>query len=84
VKNQINLRAQNPDKNMDRGYSLFITPGLFNTETVVINYGKYGKQTQHKVYAFECKKEMLSFVRRILRKRFTAYKRIGTNYEVVG
>lgn len=81
--NQIHLRATNPDKNIDRGYSLFITPGLFNTETVVISYGKYGKQTQQKVYSFDCREELAKFVKRTLRKRFTAFNRIGANYQVV-
>ena len=40
LSSPIHLRATNLDKNIDRGYSLFVTPGLFNTETVVIRYGK--------------------------------------------
>ena len=83
LSSPIHLRATNPEKNIDRGYSLFITPGLFNTETVVISYGKYGKQNQQKIYSFDCKAELARFVKNILHKRFTAFNRIGVNYKIV-
>lgn len=79
----IHLRATNIETGVDRGYSLFITPGLFNTQTVVIHYGRYGKQNQRKVYAFECIEDLNKFIKRIINKRLTAFKRIGVNYEII-
>lgn len=80
----IRLRARDPSKNMDRGYTIVSTPGLFNTETVVVYYGKYNKQSQKRLYLFDDRLKANKFVNQLLRKRLNSAKRIGVNYQIIG
>jgi hypothetical protein len=49
----LKLRAVNPARNVNRVYEIHVGRGLFNTITVILAYGRYGKGTHQRLYSFD-------------------------------
>ncbi len=80
----LKLRAINPAKNVNRVYEIHVGRGLFNTITVILAYGRYGKGTHQRLYSFDSIQQANAFIKKTLQKRLNSHKRIGCGYEVVG
>lgn len=78
----LTLRATLPAKNLDRDYTIWVQKGLFNLWVVNILYGKWGAARHHKIqYSFEAPEQAQRFIKKTVRKRLNAQKRIGCNYK---
>lgn len=77
----IALRATNPDKGADRGYVLCLGKDLFGDWSVMLNYGRYGRKGTVKYAAFATKQEAYGFINAKLKRRLSAFKRIGCEYQ---
>jgi len=77
------LRAETPDKNVHREYSLRIDQNLFGEWEVQTQWGRTGARGQSKRYYFQSHEESLKKMSEIMRKRLTAHKRIGCAYKIV-
>ena len=80
------LEAHNADKNHHRFYQIEVSKNLFSLWTVETRYGRTGTYGsaggQRRLRVAESWEEAQSLVHRILKKRKSAIKRIGTNYLV--
>ena len=76
------LRACLPEKNINRVYEVFLNKGLFESWIVMTAYGRFGSGTHQKIYSFMVLDDAKKFVRKILKKRLNAEKRVGCNYTV--
>ena len=79
----LKLRAINPARNVNRVYEIHVGQGLFNTITVILAYGRYGKGFHQRLYSFDNTLQANAFIHKTLQKRLNAHKRIGCGYEVV-
>lgn len=79
------LEAHSEEHNHHRFYHLEVTKNLFDSWTVETRYGRvasYGPkaQGQKKLYMVDNKSDVIKLVIKILKKRLSAKKRIGTPY----
>lgn len=79
----ITLRAKHPERNLDREYVILVQPGMFNTITVQIFYGRWQKNGTYRQYSFDNVEEAKKFIRIKLAKRYSSQNRIGCNYQAV-
>ncbi len=78
----LDLKAINPERNIDRFYSIYIDKTLFNEPFLTINHGRNRFRGRTISYYFEDQKTLEKKLVHILKRRFTAKKRLGTNYEL--
>ena len=50
----LKLRAINPARNVNRVYEIHVGQGLFNTITVILAYGRYGKGSHQRLSTSQC------------------------------
>jgi len=79
----LKLRAINPARNVNRVYEIHVGRGLFNTITVILAYGRYGKGSHQRLHSFDNILQANAFIHKTLQKRLNAHKRIECNYEGV-
>ncbi len=79
----LHLQAINPEFNIARSYYLRMGKDLLGEFMLKITYGRIGHKHLQKVFSFTSQQECLQRTRYYLRKRSTAYKRIGCSYEVI-
>ena len=79
----LHLQAINPDLNIARSYHLRMGKDLLGEFMLKISYGRIGHKPSQKVFSFTSQQECLQRTRHYLKKRSTAYKRIGCSYEVI-
>jgi predicted DNA-binding WGR domain protein len=79
----IQLRAQHPQNNIFRWYSLRVDQTLFGEWCLSISYGRIGQRGQLKLSFWNDLTLLLRHLKAILRKRLNAANRIGCNYEIV-
>jgi predicted DNA-binding WGR domain protein len=78
----IYLEAVNPQAHHFRAYSISCGRDLLGEWLVQTTFGKIGKRGTTKNYAFHEQTKAQQHINTLLKKRFSAYKRIGCNYEV--
>lgn len=76
----IELVAIDEARNIRRRYRIAIGRDLFGFTLVETSWGRIGHRGQVTVHAFPDQADALVFVRRTLRRRATAKKRIGVSY----
>lgn len=76
------LRAVNPKRNMNRFYHIQVGEDLFESPYIMTTYGRSGTSGRSKSYAFHTWSELDKHLRKTLRKRLNAKKRIGCNYQI--
>jgi hypothetical protein len=74
------LEARDPSLGRMRSYRLEAGTDLFGAWLVDVVYGRIGASGRRIRYAVENKEEARKLVRRSLRRRATARKRIGVSY----
>lgn len=80
----VKLRAQDPDKNLDRSYEILLQKGLFNSWTLIVAFGRYGRKSCHsRIYSFANSQEANIFMNKTLKKRLNSFTRIGCNYHLI-
>ena len=77
------LRAEKQEHNINRVYAIYLNKGLFDSWVVITAFGRFGSGPQKKVYSFSALEEAKEFISKILKKRFTAEKRVGCNYKLI-
>ena len=77
------LRAQNPDKNLDRFYKISTGKNLFGEWTVILDYGRRGTQGRRRSHAFVTQEEARIFMTQKLKTRLAFRKHRGCAYRVV-
>jgi hypothetical protein len=80
---KIILRAEKHEKNINRVYEVYLSKGLLASWIVMTAFGRFGAGSQQKVYSFSALEEAKEFITKILKKRFTAEKRVGCNYKLI-
>lgn len=80
---RVELEARDPARNVWRRYALAAAPDLFGTWMVEVNFGRIGAPGRSRVSAHPDETEARAFVRRCLRRRLSAPRRIGTPYRAV-
>jgi predicted DNA-binding WGR domain protein len=78
----IYLEAVNPQAHHFRAYSISCGKDLLGEWLVQTTFGKIGKRGTTKSYAFPEQEKAQKHINTLLKKRFTAHKRIGCNYEI--
>lgn len=81
--NTIRLRAFNESRNINRIYEINQSRGLYDLSVVSLRWGREGTRGQTKTIGFDTRSEALKYVNNVLRKRLTAERRIGINYQLV-
>lgn len=76
------LRAINPEKNVDRFYKMHASLDLFNTWTVRINYGRVGTKGRQKLFSFDSQEEACAFLEKKKKERLAFRKKRGCAYTV--
>jgi hypothetical protein len=79
----IELRAVSPHGQRRRAYEIHVGPDLFGQLVVTIDFGVIGVRGQRRVHLVADIAEAQAVVRRALRRRLTAPRRIGVTYRVV-
>lgn len=78
------LHAYNPDKNIDRVYMIQWGRTLFEEVFLNVQWGRRSnKKLCTKTYYYKDINELSKELKRILHKRFTSYKRLGVNYQLI-
>jgi hypothetical protein len=79
------FRATKEDLNLDRSYELYMCKGLFDSWLVITAYGRYGagQGARPSIQSFFELEEAKKCVKKIIKKRLHAMKRIGCNYEII-
>jgi hypothetical protein len=80
----IELQAVSPQAQHRRAYEIQVGPDLFGQLVVTIDFGVIGTRGQHRVHLVADIAEAQAVVRRALRRRLTAPRRIGVPYRVIG
>ena len=76
------LNADYPEFNIRRAYLIESGEDIFGNWIVEINYGRIGCKGRKKVFLMACEEEAKKEVKRRLKKRESAVKRIGVGYAV--
>jgi hypothetical protein len=79
----IELRAVSPHGQRRRAYEIHVGSDLFSQLTVTIDFGAIGARGQRRVHLVADIAEAQAMVRRALRRRLTAPRRIGVPYRVI-
>jgi hypothetical protein len=79
----IELQAVSPQAQHRRSYEIHVGPDLFGQLVVTIDFGAIGARGQRRVHLVADIAEARAVVRRALRRRLTAPRRIGVPYRVV-
>lgn len=80
----IRLEARDPERNIWRSYRIAAGQDLFGDWIVQLTYGRIGARGHTKTVAVPDETAARRYVRRCLRKRETAPKRIGVAYKCIG
>jgi predicted DNA-binding WGR domain protein len=75
------LEARDPVRNIHRAYSLAYGQDLFGNWIVETTYGRIGGKGRTLVTVVDNEDEALQYVRKCLRRRESAPKRLGIGYE---
>lgn len=78
----LELEATNKERNHFRFYRMDIQKDLFNYWMLTTIYGRIGTKGITKKFAFKNVIEVEKKLHDILKRRKTAHKRIGTNYNI--
>lgn len=76
------LRAINPEKNVDRFYKMHGSLDLFNTWTVMVAYGRVGTKGRQKLFSFDSREEACAFLEKKKKDRLAFRKKRGCAYTV--
>jgi predicted DNA-binding WGR domain protein len=76
------LNADYPDLNIRRSYFIEAGQDLFGDWIVEINYGRIGCKGRKKVTLLKNEEEAKKIVKKHLKKRESAIKRIGVSYVI--
>ena len=79
----IELQAISPQAQHRRAYEIHVDQDLFSHLVVTIDFGVIGTRGQHRVHLVTDIAEAQAVVRRALRRRLTAPRRIGVPYRVI-
>jgi hypothetical protein len=74
------LEADCPELNIRRSYLIEAGQDLFGNWIVEINYGRIGCKGRKKVILMDCEEDAKRVVKKHLKKRESAVKRIGVGY----
>ena len=77
------LRAVDPAPNIARQYQITASPDLFGHTIVDTGWGRIESRLSAKRVSFASHKDAESYVRKVLKRRATAQKRIGTPYHPI-
>ena len=77
----IALRATNPEQGIDREYVICLGKDLLGYWSVMTHYGRYGRRGAARTTSFATKQEACQYINLKLKRRLSAAKRIGCNYE---
>jgi hypothetical protein len=80
---QLIFRAISSEINIDRVYEVRVDKGLFKSWLVIMAYGRYGRGSHQRIYSFVTREEVKIFIKKILKKRSQAEKRIGCCYKLI-
>jgi len=80
----IHLEACDPARNIWRSYSITAGQDLFGDWIVAMNYGRIGSRGTTKTVTLPDEAETRRYVKKCLKKRESAPKRIGIDYKIVG
>ena len=79
---RISAEAHDDDRNVHRVYTIAVGQDLFDDWVVEIRFGRKGTRGRDQVRRFASMENAQSEVRRRLRRRVSAPKRIGVSYQV--
>jgi hypothetical protein len=79
----IELRAVSPHGQRRRAYEIHVDQDLFSQLVVAIDFGVIGTHGQRRVHLVTDIAEAQAVVRRALRRRLSAPRRIGVPYRVI-
>jgi predicted DNA-binding WGR domain protein len=83
VRFAIALEARDPALSLARAYGLEAGQDLFGTWVVELRHGRIGHRGRTRLLAFDSEVAARAEIRRCLKRRATAPRRIGTGYQVV-
>ena len=75
------LRAINPDKNVNRFYKISSGKNLFGEWEVILDYGRRGTQGRRRSHAFSTQEEAQTFMKQKLKTRLAVRKNRGCAYK---
>jgi predicted DNA-binding WGR domain protein len=76
------LEARDPERNIHRAYSIAYGQDLFGNWIVETTFGRIGGKGRTLVTVVKSEDEALQFVRKSLKRRESAPKRLGIGYKV--
>ena len=79
----IELHARDPANNRHRAWRVVAGADLFGLWTAHVNFGRIGTVGRMMRHEFTCEAAAIAFVRRGLRRRATAFRRLGVSYRPV-
>ena len=79
----LHLQACSPERNIFRAYSIWLGQDLLGDWIVSVTYGRIRVRGTTRAYVFASKEEGLHKLKSILRKRASAYKRLGCSYKLM-
>lgn len=83
LSNPTYLKALNPEKNVNRWYSLRMGQDLFGEWLLITQWGRNGFKGQYKEHIYTEEAFAQKEYQRILKKRLNSHKRIGCAYAVI-
>jgi predicted DNA-binding WGR domain protein len=79
----IELHARDPANNRQRAWRVVASADLFGVWTAHVNFGRIGAAGRTMRHEFTSEAAAMAFVRRGLRRRATAFRRLGVPYRPV-
>jgi predicted DNA-binding WGR domain protein len=79
---ELSLEAHNPQANHHRRYEICVGSDLFGESTVTFRYGRTGRGGQEMRHGSADPAFLRSLIRKHLRRRLSAPRRIGCRYEL--
>jgi len=80
---EVSLEAHDPSKNLARSYSLRVGQDLFGAWQLELQHGRIGTRGRVRHLAFDTPASVRAEVRRRLKRRESAPRRIGASYQVI-
>lgn len=77
------FKAVNPERNIDRFYSIYLDRTLFEDHFLTINHGRNRFKGRTISYYFYNKDDLTEKLVYILKRRFSAKSRLGVNYDLI-
>lgn len=77
---QLRLRLVDPARNRDRAYELVIDEDLLGDVTVRVRFGRFGRALRDVVHLARDRSDADRIAGRILRRRLSARRRLGSAY----